>query len=137
MIPWTTCLQDSGFAVTRDSSEMSVYDRDGLNVSSTNSLIDRQNSRFFQLYQNYPNPFNSQTVIAFDIYHPGNMQLHIYDSNGSLVKSLIDGEWKDVGNYIVNWDGTNNQGKILSSGVYFYKLILGKFSKTKALVLAK
>ena len=116
---------------------MSVYDRSVLYVTSSNNLLDQQTPSIFKLYQNYPNPFNSQTEIAFDIYHPGNLQLHIYDSNGSLVKSLINGEWKDVGNYTINWDGTNNQGKTLSSGVYFYKLILGKFSQTRALVLAK
>jgi len=76
-------------------------------------------------------------VIVFDIFNPGNLQLHIYDSNGSLVKSLINNERRDVGSYTVNWDGTNDQGKTLSSGVYFYKMIVGDFSDTKAMILEK
>ena len=137
IVPHTNCLQDSGFAVTKDSSEISVFDRASLSVSSTNNFEAQLNTQFFQLYQNYPNPFNSQTVIAFDIFLPGNLQLHIYDSNGRLVRSLINGERRDIGRYTISWDGTNDQGKTLSSGVYFYKLILGEFNQTKALVLTK
>ena len=76
-------------------------------------------------------------MIAFDIFNPGNLQLHIYDGNGSLVKSLINNERRDVGSYTVNWDGTNSQDQILSSGIYFYKLIVGDFSETKAMILEK
>jgi len=134
---WTNCLADSGFACTKDSSEISVYNREVLSVTSTNNLEDQLNPQFFQLHQNYPNPFNSQTVIAFGIFNPGNLQLNIYDSNGRLVRSLINNERGDAGNYTVNWDGTNDQGKSLSSGVYFYKLIVGNFNETKAMILEK
>jgi len=134
---WINCMHDSGFVVTKDSSDISVYDRSVLSVTSSNNLVNQQTPVFFKLYQNYPNPFNSQTVIAFDIFNPGNLQLHIYDSNGNLVKTLISGERREVGSYTINWDGNNDQGKTLSSGVYFYKLIFGEFNQTKALVLAK
>ena len=104
-------MHDSGFAVTKDSSEISVYDRSVLSVTSSKNQVDQQTPSFFRLYQNYPNPFNSQTQIIFDLYNSATIQLHIYDTNGSLVKSLINGETRDEGSYQVQWDGTNDQGK--------------------------
>ena len=130
-------MQDSGFAVTIDSSEISVYDRSVLSVTSSNNLVDQLTPELFKLYQNYPNPFNSQTQITFDLHNSASIQLHIYDTNGSLVKSLINGETRDEGSYHIKWDGTNDQGQNLSSGVYFYKLIVGDFSETKAMILEK
>ena len=53
------------------------------------------------------------------------------------MKSLINSEMKDEGSYQVHWDGTNDKGKNLSSGVYFYKLIVGNNSKTKSMILQK
>lgn len=134
---WITCMQDSGFAVTKDSSEISVYDRSVLSVTSTNSMVDQQGPSLFKLYQNYPNPFNSQTQITIDLHNTATIQLYIYDANGSLVKSLINGETRDEGSYQVKWDGTNDQGKNLSSGVYFYKLKVGNFIETKSMILEK
>jgi hypothetical protein len=134
---WTNCLRDSGFACTKDSLEISVYDRGVLSVTSSDNQADQLAPQFFQLYQNYPNPFNPSTTITFDLLHPANLQLHIYDTNGSLVKSLIKGETREAGEYLINWDGTNDKGQILSSGVYFYKLMVGEFSETKAMVLKK
>ena len=134
---WTNCFQDSGFACTKDSLEISVYDREILSVTSSDNQVDIITPQFFQLHQNFPNPFNSQTVITFNLLQPANLQLHIYDTNGSLVKSLIESEARDVGSYQVNWDGTNDKDQNLSSGVYFYKLIVGDFSETKAMILEK
>ena len=137
LINWINCMQDSGFAVTKDSSEISVYDRSVLSVTSSNNLTDQQTPSLFKLYQNYPNPFNSQTQITFDLHNTATIQLNIYDTNGSLVKSLINSERRDEGSYQVHWDGTNDQGKNLSSGVYFYKLIVGNFIETKSMILQK
>ena len=53
------------------------------------------------------------------------------------MKSLINGETKGEGSYQLHWDGTNDQGKDLSSGVYFYKLIVGNYSETKSMILQK
>lgn len=91
----------------------------------------------FVLRQNYPNPFNSQTLINFELSNTAEVQLLIYDTNGRLVKSLIKGETRNEGSYQVKWDGTNDQGKNLSSGVYFYKLIVGNFIETKSMILQK
>jgi hypothetical protein len=134
---WTNCLRDSGFACTKDSSEISVYDRDVLNPTGMKGSDETQNLQNFQLYQNYPNPFNSQTVISFELPHTAETELNIYDSNGRLIKSLIDNEIRETGLHHVNWDGTNELGKVVVSGVYFYNLEAGNFSKAKAMILKK
>jgi len=134
---WTNCMHDSGYTVTKDSSEISVYDRSVRSVTSSNNLVEQQTPVLFKLFQNYPNPFNSQTQITFDLHNTATIQLQIYDTNGSLVKSLINGETRDEGSYHIRWDGSNDQGKTLSSGVYFYKLTVGNFIETKSMILQK
>jgi hypothetical protein len=131
------CMHDSGFVVTKDSAEISVYDRTVLSVTSSNIQTDPYEPSLFKLYQNFPNPFNSQTRITFDIYNSAIIQLHIYDTNGNLVKSLIKGETRDEGSYQLHWDGTNDQGIELSSGVYFYKLKVGSFNETRSMIFQK
>jgi hypothetical protein len=71
------------------------------------------------LYQNYPNPFNPSTTIRFDVPERTAVDLKIYDAAGRLVRSLLDGAVYGRGSWEVRWDGRNNQGKVVPSGVYF------------------
>lgn len=74
----------------------------------------------FTLSQNYPNPFNAKTSIEFDT--PGGLsQLEVFDLTGAHVATLVDGEL-EAGHYSVVWDGSNNSGSVVASGVYFYRL---------------
>jgi len=88
------------------------------------------------LSQNYPNPFNPITTIKYSIKEHGPVSLKIYDVAGRLVKTLISGE-KDRGAYTALWDGLNNSGQPVSSGVYFCKLAVSDFTKTRKLVLIR
>ncbi|MEJ5351020.1 MAG: T9SS type A sorting domain-containing protein [Melioribacteraceae bacterium] len=90
----------------------------------------------FTLEQNYPNPFNPTTTISYQIPVMTNVQIKIYDVLGREIKTLID-EIKPAGKYNVAWDGTDNYGNNVSSGVYFYKLIAGSFVQTKKMILMK
>ena len=90
----------------------------------------------YRLAQNFPNPFNPSTTIKFDMREKGNVTLKIYNVAGQLVKTLVDGV-KDAGAYSITWDGTNNLGSRVSSGVYFYKMNTKHFSETKKMVLLK
>ena len=85
---------------------------------------------------NYPNPFNPITNIAYSIIDAGNVTLEVYNLRGQLVKTLVN-EVKDTGSYSVSWDGTNDSGKSVSSGVYFYQLKAGKYTSTKKMILMK
>lgn len=97
----------------------------------------------FELFQNHPNPFNPSTNIPFTVYgspfivnRPLHTTLTVYNILGQKVRILVD-EPKTPGNYEVIWDGKNEKGKDLSSGIYFYQLKLGKIIQTKRMVLLK
>ncbi len=95
----------------------------------------------FHLGQNYPNPFNPLTTISFQIPDVGNQQsvpttLKIYNINGQVIRTLID-ERKEPGSYLVSWDGRNDSGKEVSSGVYFYRLLAEGFSDSKKMTLIR
>jgi aminopeptidase N len=90
----------------------------------------------FQLDQNYPNPFNPVTNIRFVIPAKNFVGLTIYDVAGRVVKRLISKEMA-ANAYTVAWDGTNNRGQNVASGVYFYKLVAGPHVATKRMVLIR
>jgi len=85
---------------------------------------------------NYPNPFNPETTISFTISDPTYVRLDIYNIKGQKVKSLVKSSY-DAGNYKVVWNGTDDTGRLLGSGVYFYRMTTPKFSKTKKMLLLK
>jgi hypothetical protein len=88
------------------------------------------------LAQNYPNPFNPQTTIAFAIKDRGAVSVKVYNVAGQLVRTLVN-EDRTAGAHTVVWDGRNDSGSPVSSGVYFYKLVASDFSQTKKMVLLK
>jgi len=91
----------------------------------------------FSLDQNCPNPFNSTTRIAFNLPRPVTLSLNIYDINGRLVKSLAKQEKFGAGHHSIAWNGSNNDGTTVSSGVYFYLIESKEFNSTKKLILLK
>ncbi len=74
-----------------------------------------------RLERNYPNPFNPTTTIAFTLPHTSRITLYVYDILGRKVKALVD-ERKPAGRYTVQWNGTNDTGQPVASGVYLYQL---------------
>ncbi len=88
------------------------------------------------LSQNYPNPFNPQTTIRFTLKDNAPVSLKIYNVSGQLVKTLVSGT-RTAGEHTVRWDGRNDAGQAVSSGVYFYKLVTKNFSQTRKMVLLK
>ena len=75
----------------------------------------------FELNQNYPNPFNPKTVIGYRLPVSSHVQLKVFDLMGQEIKRLVN-ELQSAGRHKVIWNGTNNLGEKVSSGVYFYKL---------------
>jgi hypothetical protein len=92
--------------------------------------------RSFELSQNMPNPFNPTTTITYDLPTKTYVSLKIYDANGRLVKTLMDRDL-DAGYYSVNWNGTDNTGKTVNSGVYIYRLETDKEVESKSMILMK
>jgi len=90
----------------------------------------------YQLSQNYPNPFNPQTTIKYDLPDPGNVNIAVYNILGQKVKTLAD-EYQEAGYKQVSWDGKDDGGREVASGIYFYKIKTIGFEKTKKMVLLK
>jgi hypothetical protein len=95
-----------------------------------------QRVRSFVLLQNYPNPFNPSTKIEYQIDKPGTVALRIYDSAGRLV-SEMNNDYGSPGNKIVEWEGKDNQGMSVASGVYFYQVISEGVVQSKKMLLVK
>lgn len=90
----------------------------------------------FNLEQNYPNPFNPSTIIKYNLASAGNVAIRIYDALGREIKTLVSAD-KPAGSYTINWDGTDNSGSKVSTGIYFYRLVAGDFVQTKKMILMK
>ena len=88
------------------------------------------------LYQNYPNPFNPSTTISFYLPQPERVVLTIYDVAGRRVRRLVDDN-VTFGRTDVTWDGRNDNGERVGSGVYFYRLVAGKKVLTRKLTVLK
>jgi subtilisin family serine protease len=90
----------------------------------------------YYLNQNYPNPFNSTTTIEFGLPEKTDVTITIYNVLGQLVREYRLGEM-NPGRYKIQWDGRNQMGNIVASGVYFYRMHTPQFTKVRKLVLIK
>ncbi len=88
------------------------------------------------LSQNYPNPFNPQTTIAFSVKVRGLVSLEVYNVAGQLVRTITNDEFA-AGTHTKVWDGRDDAGQTVSSGVYFYRLVARDFTQTKKMVMLK
>ena len=89
-----------------------------------------------RLSQNYPNPFNPITSIRFSLARKGHVNLSIYDVGGRKIKTLLDRRL-EKGSHAVNWDGRNERGRRVASGVYFYRLEANEKTISRKMVLLK
>jgi hypothetical protein len=104
-------------------------------VSET--YTDAEVPKVYSLAQNFPNPFNPSTRIQFALPVKGHVSLKIYNVAGQLVKTLQDGVM-DAGSHELTWDGSNNLGINVASGVYFYKINAGdNYENMKKMVLLR
>ena len=141
---------DKKLIINVDGAELSndmqlsyqLYSKDGL---TGNGMVELRNPEEFKLYQNFPNPFNNQTTIKYDIpslmVNMVDVEIHIYNTLGKLVKTIDEGD-KSAGQFTTTWDGKNDDGEKVSSGVYFYQLrakVDGQsdYNKTMKMVLVR
>lgn len=90
----------------------------------------------FRLFQNFPNPFNPTTNIRFSLVEPGNVSIKIYDVLGGEVKTLVN-EFINSGIHTLIWNGDDNFGNNVSSGIYLYRIESGVFTDAKKMILLK
>jgi hypothetical protein len=89
------------------------------------------------LHPNYPNPFNPTTTIQFDLAQTEAVNLRIFDVTGRLVRNLVVNQNMSAGRHAEFWNGRDDLGRSVSSGVYFYKLNAGAFDATRRMTLIK
>jgi hypothetical protein len=87
-----------------------------------------------RLFQNRPNPFSPQTTIEYELRRPGRVKLDIYSVTGRLVRSLVDEE-RATGRHSVSWDGCDEAGRKVASGVYFYDLVTPGVRESRQMIL--
>ena len=90
----------------------------------------------YVLFQNYPNPFNPITKINFELPYSGYVSLKIYNLSGQLMRTLVD-EQRAAGHQTVHWDGRDENGRLVVSGLYLYKMKATEFEETKKMMMLK
>jgi len=93
------------------------------------------------LLNNFPNPFNAETWIPYKLSTDSDVKINIYDGTGKLICTIDLGN-KGAGIYTTKnkaayWNGTDNSGENVASGVYFYMLQAGRFSETRKMIIIK
>jgi len=105
------------------------------NVTIENTVVSSIPLKY-NLSQNYPNPFNPSTTIRYEIPKISYVTITVFNLLGEKIRTLVDTE-KQAGRYSVLWNGENEAGRKVPSGLYFYQLQSGEFSWTHKMLLTK
>lgn len=103
---------------------------------TTSTELGEKIPKEFKLYQNYPNPFNSEALIQYQLPSACNISLIVYNSTGQEVRILFKSQ-KNAGFHQVQWNGKDNKGNHVPSGLYLYRLRTDEFVQTKKLLFLK
>nr|MBP9211730.1 T9SS type A sorting domain-containing protein [Bacteroidota bacterium] len=90
----------------------------------------------YALSQNFPNPFNPVTTIQYTLANSGRVQLEIFNILGQNVRTLVDSD-QNIGAYAVVWDGKDNHGILLSSGIYYYQIRSKEYRSARKMTFVK
>jgi flagellar hook assembly protein FlgD len=101
------------------------------------TAVSDQTPRAIDLEQNVPNPFNPTTTIGYTIANPGRVRLRVYNTAGVRVRTLVDREHESPGRFEARWEGTDDAGRRVATGVYLYRLETAGQQVTKKMVLLK
>jgi len=89
------------------------------------ALVDQ-----FRLFQNYPNPFNAETIIRYSLKRQSRINIKVYNGSGQKIATLIDGN-HPAGEFSIKWNGENDQGQTVATGIYFVRFQAGNFAALK------
>ena len=119
------------FVVSAENGTVEIHRGRPTSVPTTEPLPEE-----FTLQQNYPNPFNPETVIRYQLPQDSEVKLSIYNVLGQKIRTLVNAN-KEAGYYDATWDGRDNAGQQVASGVYLYRLRAGEFTEVKKLMLLR
>jgi subtilisin family serine protease len=115
---------------------LGTYNRGG-NIYQATPVADEGVPAFSTaLNANYPNPFNPTTTISYSLANAGNVQISIFNQKGQLVRTLQEGQMP-AGDHQVVWNGRDDNGASVASGIYYYRMQSGKYSSTRKMVMMK
>ena len=132
-------LVESGIplsVVSEQSYDFKLVVGDTEYVTRTTEEILSNIPEVFSLGQNYPNPFNPITKMHYSLPVRSKVVISVYNVLGQEVKNIFNKQ-QDYGKHVVSWDGTDNKGREMASGVYFTRMIAEQFSQTKKMLLLK
>lgn len=135
-------LNDVGDMIVTVTKSGYLPYQDTITVTMTEDVNDNEDISgigSFELSQNYPNPFNPVTSIQYEVsrsYNDVHASLKIYNVLGRKVRTLVD-EPQKAGSYQVSWDGKDDRGNDVSSGIYFYTFTAGDYSNTRKMTFLK
>ncbi|MBN2009887.1 carbohydrate binding domain-containing protein [candidate division KSB1 bacterium] len=127
-----------GFDIGSASDDV-VFDNVFLSAGAWPAAVTTQTDntpRSFSLFQNSPNPFNPSTVITYQLPMISNVNLSVYNLKGQLVRTLIKAK-QDAGYHFIEWDGADESGAVVSSGLYLYRLHAGDNIQTRRMLFLK
>jgi len=162
-LSWTTSKNNRGFDIERKDSIHGLWRKVGFikgdnsksyrfkeslpagiyyyrlkqgNAYSKEIEVRVEAPKTFSLCQNYPNPFNRETRIKYQLPRSCHVKLQIHNVLGQVVKTLVDSH-RDAGYYTTSWDGRDDGGREVVSGVYFCRMEAGGFARVNRVVLVR
>ncbi len=123
------------YGLVRASSEMRYFTISGV-VSVDTTRLSEYGPKTFALLQNYPNPFNPTTNLTYQVPEKSHVVISIFNTGGQKIITLVEQE-HGQGLYTTSWDGSDSNGEMVSSGVYFYMMKAANFTATQKLLLLR
>ena len=124
------------YALEEIDLDSSVHHYGQFDIVTLQSYAALPSGRHVDLAQNFPNPFNPRTTIEFAVAEQSPVHLGVYDLTGNLIRKLVDDE-RSAGTHRVVWDGRNDWGANVPSGVYLYRVETDQAAEARRMVLVK
>jgi hypothetical protein len=128
------CAAAGNYDSTAYALVLGICEYLGLDLSQIQNEAAMPNS--YSLLQNYPNPFNPVTKLRYDLPENSHVNITIYDMLGRAVKTMVN-QHQNAGHRSIIWDGTNDYGNTVSTGIYLYQIQSGAYTRTKKMVFLK
>ena len=114
--------------------DLRLYHQD---ITGVDGRYELPGGSLARLDQNFPNPFNPVTTISYFMSAASRVDLRIYDTSGRLIRVLRNAVFEGSGRHEARWDGRNDSGLLVSSGIYFCRLAVGADKETRKMVLLR